>query len=67
MRAGICRLHTSAAADGAESIEHRGRRLLTRACEKRTLNMLYMVVTLEVSRLSGRLTADAPCQDQREA
>ena len=42
-------------------------RLLAGAREKRTLNMLRMVVTLDVSRLSGWLNADAPCRDQREA
>ena len=42
-------------------------RLLAGAREKRTENMLYMVVTLEVLRLSGWLNADALCRDQREA
>jgi hypothetical protein len=40
---------------------------VTGAREERTLNMLFMSVTLEVSRLSGWLNADALCQDQREA
>eukprot|EP00964_Phaeocystis_antarctica_P117932 scaffold81772_cov49-Phaeocystis_antarctica.AAC.5 len=31
--------------------------------EERTENMLSMVVTLEVSKLSGWLNADAPCQE----
>ena len=34
---------------------------------KRTRNMLPMVVTLDVSRLSGWLNADAPCRDERGA
>ena len=42
-------------------------RLLAGAREKRTENMYSMVVTLEVSRLSGWLNADAYCRDQREA
>ena len=29
--------------------------------------MPYMLVTLEVSRLSGWLNADAPCRVEREA
>ena len=33
---------------------------------KRTSNMEPMFVTLEVSRLSGWLNADAPCQVGRE-
>ena len=41
-------------------------RLLAGACEKRTLNMLYMVVTLEVSRLSGWLNADGACRVPQE-
>ena len=31
--------------------------------EERTANMLYMLVTLEVSKLSGWLNADAPCRE----
>ena len=31
--------------------------------EERTENMANMVVTLEVSKLSGWLNADAPCRD----
>ena len=42
-------------------------RLLAGAREKRTENMTRMFVTLEVSRLSGWLNADALCRDQREA
>ena len=42
-------------------------RLLAGAREKRTANMSSMVVTLDVSRLSGWLNADALCRDQREA
>ena len=33
-----------------------------RACTERTLNMAYMVVTLDVSKLSGWLNAAANCQ-----
>ena len=31
-----------------------------------TLNMAAMLVTLEVSKLSGWLNADAPCQEPKE-
>ena len=31
--------------------------------EERTLNILYMFVTLEVSKLSGWLNADACCRE----
>ena len=30
--------------------------------EERTVNILFMFVTLEVSKLSGWLNADAPCR-----
>ena len=33
---------------------------------ERTLNMECMVVTLEVSKLSGWLKADAPCRESSE-
>ena len=38
-----------------------------RACAERTLNMLFMAVTLDVSKLSGWLNADAPCRVERRA
>ena len=38
-----------------------------RARAERTANMLYMLVTLDVSRLSGWLNADANCRVKREA
>ena len=38
-----------------------------RARAERTLNMARMVVTLDVSRLSGWLNADAPCRVERRA
>ena len=38
-----------------------------RACAERTLNMEYMSVTLEVSKLSGWLNADADCRVERRA
>ena len=38
-----------------------------RACAERTANMAYMVVTLDVSKLSGWLNADAPCRVERRA
>ena len=38
-----------------------------RARAERTPNMFCMDVTLEVSRLSGWLNADAPCRVEREA
>ena len=38
-----------------------------RARAKRTWNMLYMVVTLDVSKLSGWLNATASCRVERRA
>ena len=38
-----------------------------RARAERTPNMFHMFVTLDVSRLSGWLNADAPCRVEREA
>ena len=38
-----------------------------RACAERTWNMLLMSVTLDVSKLSGWLNADAPCRVERRA
>ena len=38
-----------------------------RARAERTLNMDCMFVTLEVSKLSGWLNADAPCREERIA
>ena len=38
-----------------------------RARAERTLNMLPMFVTLDVSKLSGWLNADACCQVERRA
>ena len=38
----------------------------TRHGVERTSNMLCMVVTLEVLKLSGWLNADAPCQESRK-
>ena len=38
-----------------------------RARVKRTLNMYCIVVTLDVSRLSGWLNADARCQVKKDA
>ena len=38
-----------------------------RARAERTRNIWYMVVTLEVSRLSGWLNTDAPCRVVRRA
>ena len=38
-----------------------------RARAERTSNMAYMVVTLEVSKLSGWLKADAPCRVEGRA
>ena len=42
-------------------------RLWVRARAERTQNMLLMVVTLDVSKLSGWLNALAPCRVQRRA
>ena len=41
------------------------RLLGARARAERTKNMACMVVTLDVSKLSGRLNADAPCRVER--
>ena len=38
-----------------------------RARAERTLNMRYMFVTLDVSKLSGWLKATAPCRVERRA
>ena len=38
-----------------------------RACAERTANMMLMVVTLDVSKLSGWLNARAPCRVERRA
>ena len=38
-----------------------------RACAERTANMAYMVVTLDVSKLSGWLNAVAYCRVERRA
>ena len=43
------------------------RLLGTRARAERTSNMRAMSVTLEVSKLSGWLNADAPCRVERRA
>ena len=37
------------------------------ACAERAWNMLRMSVTLDVSKLSGWLNADAPCRVERRA
>ena len=39
----------------------------SRACAERTMNMRFMVVTLDVSKLSGWLNADACCRVERRA
>ena len=46
----------------APTVEDEGR-----ARAERTSNMLYMSVTLDVSKLSGWLNADAYCRVKREA
>ena len=33
--------------------------------EERTANMACMLLTLEVSKFSGRLSADVPCQESK--
>ena len=47
---------------GGPTVEAAGR-----ARAERAVNMDSMVVTLEVTRLSGWLNADAPCRVNREA
>ena len=42
-------------------------RLRVRARAERTLNMLFTAVTLDVSKVSGWLNADAPCRVERRA
>ena len=51
-----------AACRKAPTVEAEGR-----ARVKRTLNMYCIVVTLDVSRLSGWLNADALCRVKKEA
>ena len=38
-----------------------------RARKERTINMSYMIMTLDVSKLSDWLNADAPCRVAKEA
>ena len=52
---------------GASSVLEGPKRDGGRARAERTENMYPMPVTLEVSRLSGWLNADAPCQVEGEA
>ena len=47
---------------GGMALEH-----WIRTDAERTLNMRYMLVTLDVSKLSGWLNADAPCRVKRRA
>ena len=74
----FCRRHTmgsevqagrlEAAGDrGARSAQGRARLQIYGAGhgEERTWNMLYMSVTLEVSKLSGWLNADADCREPK--
>jgi hypothetical protein len=56
------RRRAQAACRQAPTVEAAGR-----ARAERTENMLTMDVTLEVSRLSGWLNADADCRVEREA
>ena len=51
----------------ASSVQERARlQIGGRAREERTLNMDCMFATLDVSRLSGWLNADAPCRESKE-
>ena len=54
---------------GAHGCRQRTRlwRRLAGARAERTINMLTMVVTLDVFKLSGWLNADAPCRVERES
>jgi len=51
-----------AACRKAPTVEAEGR-----AHAERTENMPYMLMTLDVSKLSGWLNADAPCRVEKEA
>ena len=55
------------AAAQAACREDPGVEVAGRARAERTANMDPMFVTLEVSRLSGWLKANAPCQVEKEA
>eukprot|EP00964_Phaeocystis_antarctica_P017868 scaffold9927_cov59-Phaeocystis_antarctica.AAC.2 len=46
---------------------HAKRAGTARVRAERTWNMAYMVVTLDVSKFSGWLNADAPCRVERRA
>ena len=56
---------------GASSVQERARmggldcRLGAGHVEERTLNMLSMFMTLDVSKLSGWLNANAPCRESK--
>ena len=56
---------TREAADdrGASRAQGRARLQIGRHAEERTENIAYILVTLEVSKLSGWLSADACCQE----
>ena len=58
---------TAAAAAQAMGREGQSAGLAGRARAERTINMFCMVVTLDVSRLSGWLNVAAPCRVEREA
>ena len=65
MQAGMApgrRLRRKQRAGNAPTVEAEGR-----ARAERTANMYPMSVTLDVSRLSGWLNADAPCRVEMEA
>ena len=61
MRLGVAA--TQAACTGRARLKAMG----ARACAERTWNMASMVVTLDVSKLSGWLNADASCRVERRA
>ena len=68
MRGEVCGLGGGPGSNGgARSMQGRGLvcRLGAGHGEERTQNMLTMIVTLEVSKLSGWLNADAPCRESK--
>ena len=68
-RQGLTSVGRREAADGrsARSVQERARLQFGAGHgEERTENMELMSVTLEVSKLSGWLNADAPCRESKE-
>ena len=67
VRPGSVRAWGSGDARSACTVRARLKAVGARARAERTENMLAMVVTLDVSKLSGWLNADADCRVERRA